>query len=547
MERIFRRVITGFLLTLGSALAAAAAKQPAAPLTVRVTAWGPSAEVVEAARRSVLTNPEVAQATGKADVGVVSFEIVDALLPAGIPAGPSLPPDRYRAYLFDYTHNRAYVAEGTFAGSTLKVRETSVQPEPDDKELAKAIEIVKQDPELGPAVRNGQLVPYPPMPPLANGDLPVGAASRTVTVGLSPSNVLVQHEIVGVDMIHRAVVRYPNHAPNGSRASGVTCGVPNANQATTAKGTSGQVSITILQDSAPLWSFLAIRPAASSGTRSSGLELRDVFYRGKKVLARAHVPILNVHYDGDACGPYRDWQWEEGNFVARGRDIIPGVRALTATPETIVDNHADNGNFRGLAYYVNERSVTLVSEMEAGWYRYISQWTFDVDGTIHPRFGFDGVSNSCICSLHHHNAYWRFDFDVVTPENNQVYAVNAGVPQVQTAESRQLRATGRTWKVQNSQSGEAYAIVPGPFDGVADSFAVGDLWVLLAKTGTEIDDGVNCTQCGTAGIKIDSFVGPEALTAASNVVVWYGVHFDHDVNATEEHDLLGPDLVPVGW
>jgi hypothetical protein len=30
-----------------------------------------------------------------------------------------------------------------------------------------------------------------------------------------------------------------------------------------------------------------------------------VSYRGQRVLRRAHAPILNVRYDGNACGPFR--------------------------------------------------------------------------------------------------------------------------------------------------------------------------------------------------------------------------------------------------
>jgi len=501
--------------------------------------------MVEAARRKVASSPLIRRLIGKAEVYLVSFEILDN---PSAKEGKSLPPNRYRGALVDSTHNRAFLAEGTFGANDLRVWETDVQPEPDEREFERAVAIVGEDPKLGPALRNGQLVPYRPMPPLAGGDLPVGAINRTVTVGLSPLSPEASHEIVGVDMIRRAVVRYPERAPETSRANGTTCGVPNAGQATTARGTAGQVSISILKGGETIWSFLAIRPAASSGTRASGLELRDVFYRGKKVLARAHAPILNVHYDGDACGPYRDWQWQEGNFVARGRDVLSGVRALTAPPETILDNDADNGSFRGLAYYANEDTVTLASEMEAGWYRYISYWIFGDNGTIKPRFGFDGVSDSCICAIHHHNVYWRFDFDVVTPQNNQISLVSGGTPQVQTAEARQLRSPGQTWLVRNTVSGEAYSIVPGLHDGTADSYAKGDLWLLLFKTGAELDDGVNCTSCGsTTSIQIDNFVGPEALTSASNVVVWYGAHFDHDVDAEENHDLLGPDLVPIGW
>ena len=52
--------------------------------------------------------------------------------------------------------------------------------------------------------------------------------------------------------------------------------------------------MTVKQGSTTVWKFLVVRPAASSGTNGSGVELRYVDYRGKRLLYRAHVPILNV-------------------------------------------------------------------------------------------------------------------------------------------------------------------------------------------------------------------------------------------------------------
>ena len=66
------------------------------------------------------------------------------------------------------------------------------------------------------------------------------------------------------------------------------------------------------------------------------VELRGVSYRGRCVLRRAHVPILNVRYDGDACGPYRDWQNEEGRFRAQGAAVAPGFRLCTGKAKTIM-------------------------------------------------------------------------------------------------------------------------------------------------------------------------------------------------------------------
>jgi hypothetical protein len=66
----------------------------------------------------------------------------------------------------------------------------------------------------------------------------------------------------------------------------------------------------------------------------------------------------------------------------------------------------------------------VVSEMEAGWYRYVSEWRLHVNGTIAARFGFSAVSSSCVCIRHHHHAYWRLDFDIETAGNNRVMEFN---------------------------------------------------------------------------------------------------------------------------
>lgn len=51
------------------------------------------------------------------------------------------------------------------------------------------------------------------------------------------------------------------------------------------------------------------RPLIKVNHPAPGVELRNVRYRGKLVLFQAHVPILDVRYDGSACGPFRDWLW----------------------------------------------------------------------------------------------------------------------------------------------------------------------------------------------------------------------------------------------
>ena len=187
-----------------------------------------------------------------------------------------------------------------------------------------------------PLLREGRLVAYPPMPPLIQGDeVPGGGLERTLAVGLLPAEGERGHEIVGVNMTRRAVVRFDANAPFQAAAHNPICGLPNAAQPTAAQGTVGQAWVTVSQAGTVLWRFLVVRPAASSGTNGSGVELRFGDYKGKRVLHRAHVPILNVKYNGNACGPYLDWQWQEGMIQATGADVAPGFRLCPSPAQTI--------------------------------------------------------------------------------------------------------------------------------------------------------------------------------------------------------------------
>ena len=63
----------------------------------------------------------------------------------------------------------------------------------------------------------------------------------------------------------------------------------------------------------PVWSLCWISPESSSGLDGAGLELRDVFYKGKRVLRRAGIPLIDVDYDPGGCGSYRDLvAWSDG-------------------------------------------------------------------------------------------------------------------------------------------------------------------------------------------------------------------------------------------
>jgi hypothetical protein len=474
-----------------------------------------------------------------------------------------LAPSRFRATFYDDRNLRAILAEGQLADAARTVfTESALPPAPAQAEFDQAVRLLARDKGLGESLTAGRLQPYQPIPALVLRALPDGRQERHIAVGLLPRAKDLDHEIVAVDLRAGQVTRFdsrtPSHAEPHPRG---LCGAPaSAGQQTAGKGTAGQVWITVKQGGQTLWRFLAVRPAASSGTNGSAIELRYVDYKGKRVLYRGHVPILNVKYDADKCGPYRDWQYQEGMIQATGTDVAPGFRLCPAPAQTIMDTGSDSGNFLGVAIFVVGSEVVLVSEMQAGWYRYVSQWRLATDGTIRPRFGFAAVESECVCNVHHHHVYWRLDFDLRTAANNRVSEFN-DPPLVGAShwhdklfEIRRPRdfARKRRWRVENTVTKEAYDIVPGADDGVAAThpdapYGRGDLW-LLRYRGTEIDDG-SVAIGPPYEADIDRWVNGEAI-GNHDVVVWYGAHFTHDVahdGPAQHGHIVGPDLRLVRW
>jgi hypothetical protein len=528
-------------------------------LSIDVTSWGPNVSTIETLRCRLLDHPAVQEHLAGTRHRLLSVKFVETEAKTHEPVLS----DRYRATVYDYTNNRTVFIDGCGVESDLVlVSESAIQPLPTQEEIQEAVEILTNHPELGRALREQLVQPYPAMPPLVTDEveLPDGRVQRTLAIGLLPNNERFQHEIVGINMINREVIRFERGAPRGSSREGGVCGIPYTQQPTTSNAP-GQAWITVKQGGQVIWKFLAIRPAASSGTNGSGIELRYVDYRGKRVLYRGHVPILNVRYDNDACGPFRDWQNQEGMIQADGVDVVSGFRLASSPAKTFINTGSDAGNYLGVAIYVQGLEVVLVSEMEAGWYRYISEWRLHADGTIRPRFGFSAVRNSCVCHRHHHHVYWRLDFDIRTAGNNIVREFN-DPPILGTSnwhskyyEIKRPRdpARNRKWRVENTLTGEAYDIIPGPNDGVASTFPdwpfpVGDVWIMRYR-GSEIDDGVIAIGPPYEAGVLNTWVNG-AVINNRDVVIWYAGHATHDFPneppGTFGH-IVGPELKPVNW
>ena len=239
------------------------------------------------------------------------------------------------------------LAEGSLnEPQKLAVTESGVMPIP--SRVAAAVEVVMRDKELGPMLGNVLAGAYAPMPPLIVDDEAGGGRRRVLAVGLLPSRGTRGHEIVGVDIGRRSVLRFDGGAPDTAQAHNPICGQPYAGQPTASKGTAGH-RVRPRQPRKHGAVEVPGRQADSLlGDERLRIELRFVDYRRKRLLYRAHVPILNVKYDGNACVPYLDWQYEEGmihaptgSMLTRVFDSVPRRPRRSSIPAT------DTGNFLG--------------------------------------------------------------------------------------------------------------------------------------------------------------------------------------------------------
>lgn len=455
---------------------------------------------------------------------------------------------QYLLYVHDSDKNLMLQVSGPVDFSTEPVSEIVADDFPaSPEEFTDALEILGTSPEFSESLNKKILLPYDPMPSTSSSVeiLRGNGGPRRIHVGLNSPKHPDLHEIVAVDLRTREIIRFAERAPETALAERAVCGPPSAGQSVTGKGVSGSALIELKDGNEVIWKFTVVRPSASSGSKGSGLEIRNVYYKNQLVLTRAHTPILNVQYVNNRCGPYRDWAYSENYFTAYGTDKAPGIRVTTTPPITIIDNGRDRGNFRGVAIHSTGDRTTLTTEISAGWYRYASKFELYHDGTIKPYFQFGAVSNTCVCYGHNHHVYWRFDFDI-GDKYNSVQISNGSSYRPQTAEvSQKKSSTVRSWRILNSAGTLAYDFIPGPSDGTADTYGVADAWLLRYRSG-QIDDASVRTSTRAA---LNAFVTGESLTNA-DLVMWYSGHYGHFNSELElEGSTVGPTIrrVPLNF
>lgn len=461
-----------------------------------------------------------------------------------------------RVVIADYTNGRTVYAslDDAFGPLSDVYTETSnIQPVPNDEEAREAAEIAGFGPNATFFLQ---------MPPMVNKIHPNGSSSRVINM-IAHGDGDEQFTSVHVDMnlhtattVQQATKVQTTAVPSCTGVTEVMCPL-------SGKGKTGIVSVKIKQGTTLLWELEVVRPSASSGNQGSGIELLNVQYRGKLLLKRAHVPILNVNYleQKPNCGPYyRDWQYDETYFDCPGDDEsgIPDFRRCKSPSKTLVDQPVDGGNFTGVAFDITDTEVVIRSQLTAGWYRYTSEWHLRADGTILPRWGFAGVRRdpaNCVCVQHHHHVYWRLDFDIETATSNVLRECDGSNCTIVLMEKSLEKKTNRHWEVANTLSNRFFRIDAGAKDGAAAdtnvAYGVGDLWVVKYQQSKYEDgfDGENGAVTDDSTAANFKNIMNSASLSGQDIVVWYSAHFIHDQMHSHDGDshVVGPQLSPGTW
>lgn len=352
-------------------------------------------------------------------------------------------------------------------------------------------------------------------------------------------------------------------------------------QAQAFPGCSGAANETLLEwpPGNPVWQMCWLRPSQSSGPRGSGLEVRNVYYRGKQVFKRAHAPMLFAEYRNGAGGNcYRDWKDQNSPFLANstvqnqlgiGENVITSCDRSTSATQSFGNCPFGLGSpggascFSGVAIQERGDRVTLTTQYVAGWYLYSMRWTFHLDGTIEPFFGLGNSNGTYNNVTHWHHNYWRFDFDIDGAGNDQLL-LNG---QVQATEFSALHERGRVYGVRDSVSGLGYNIFPGdstsppgamdlvfpPNESGRGFHTVDAMGTLFANNEFGDNPNYSLSDCG---VNVSALVTPSVPINNTDVVLYYrgGVRDsagDFPVGNPVPADPMicksvGPRMVPVG-
>ena len=279
----------------------------------------------------------------------------------------------------------------------------------------------------------------------------------------------------------------------------------------------------------PIWEF---DYELLDDPHNEGIVLRHVRYRGRLVFFKASMPMIRVNYYGTNYQPY---------------DYL-NCNNAPHNPKVVVTSHfGDNPPSVWIEAYHHGCNL--------GKYKITERWIFQANGVILPQFWSSGISKPY---NHTHHTYWRMDFDIDNWDKNLVLehinsswsppdvGYGAGWRPIRVeAKLAKNRQHSNYWAIIDKTTGRGYFIYPGPYDGFADNFASGDLWVMRYNGVEEQRQALH--QGNSTADQLELYLNGEGVDGA-DVVIWYCSQLTHlaspDHADPDEWHVSGPILVP---
>jgi hypothetical protein len=267
---------------------------------------------------------------------------------------------------------------------------------------------------------------------------------------------------------------------------------------------------------------------------SEGLVLRNVRWKGTKVLHKASMPVIRVKYRGDAssidagCGPYSD-RVNAGNLSKFSGQTTNVVARLFGNDLMEIAVFSEIGGYDLYQAYYFHRSGRFEPVL------YSSGWSC---------YG-NGQENS-----HKHHPYWRLDFDVDGISNRVRHAMTtSGGGTSFAAYSSESgftvpsNATGIMWTVTNNSTGKHVRVL-SPNNERADVngspwFGFGQRDVHVRRYNFAEDKGWEFLSTQQLG-----YFTPAEVTEDQDVVFWSIAHLTH---LWSQADVNNPHWHSKGW
>ncbi len=331
---------------------------------------------------------------------------------------------------------------------------------------------------------------------------------------------------------------------------------------------------------------------------AEGIVFHDIYFTPaggprREVLGQANLAQIHVPYDDNGARFHDVSDFGLGGINIddlTDADCPNGTLLVNAGKHVLCLQILPRGyDYKYFAQQLQGNALSLYSVSHVGQYNYVPTWRFLDNGTIEPtigatgklqRFNYNSAASGwpirvdqggqVYAIAHMHNYFWRLDFDIDGPQNDQVeefeftpvdnnYSYQVSVTPFLTETARTVNpARMRSWRVRDTvtANGDGHAISyhldplrvghihQGP---AAEPFTNNQFYVTVNKPCEKYSSHNPEIQCASG---VSWFVNGESLVG-QDIVVWYGITFHH-LPRDEDESMMdahwdGFQLTPRDW